>query len=57
MALPAVLVSGPLAGFLIGAYLDRKFGWDPWGKAALMVLGMISSFRECAAMIRRMNGK
>lgn len=57
MAVPSILVSGPLAGFLIGYFLDRRFGWDPWGKVALMVLGFVSSARECWNLIRRMQSR
>jgi F0F1-type ATP synthase assembly protein I len=57
MAIPTLLVSGPLVGYFIGSFLDRKFDWDPWAKVVLMVLGMISSFRECMTMLRRINRK
>lgn len=39
-AVPALLVAGPLVGFLAGQWLDGKFGTDP----ILMIIGVILGF-------------
>lgn len=28
-----------IAGLLIGYFLDREFGWDPWGMVSGLVIG------------------
>lgn len=49
---PFILVGGPLLGFFIGDWLDRKYAWDPYGKLALILLGVAASVREIAQIIK-----
>jgi len=50
--IPFILVSGPLIGYFAGNWLDHKFGWDPYGKAVLMILGFAAAAREVVRIIR-----
>mgnify|MGYP001613813017 CR=1 FL=1 len=52
MAIPLVLVGGPCLGFLVGRYLDQRFGTDPWGISAAVLLGLIGSILEAIRLIR-----
>ena len=33
---------GAVLGWLVGAWLDRKFGWAPWGLTIGIMLGVAS---------------
>lgn len=50
--IPMILVSGPIVGYLVGLWIDQKFGVDPYGKIVLMVLGFMASARETYRMIQ-----
>ena len=52
-AIPTVLAAGPLAGFFIGDYLDKKFRTYPWLTFAGIILGFIASGKETITLIRR----
>jgi len=34
------MLAGVGLGVLVGNWLDRKFGWDPWGLLACTLLGL-----------------
>ncbi len=51
-SIPFVLVVGPLLGYFIGDWLDRSFGWEPWGKAVLIPMGLVASGREIAKIVK-----
>jgi F0F1-type ATP synthase assembly protein I len=52
-AIPTVLAAGPLIGFFIGNYLDKKFQTYPWLTFAGIILGFIASGKETITLIRR----
>ncbi len=52
-AIPFVLLTGPLIGYYLGAALDRRWAWAPWGMGAGIVLGLIASARVTIDMIRQ----
>lgn len=49
--IPAVLLSGPVIGFFIGNYLDRKFGTSPWLMTLFILLGLAGSLRQTIRII------
>ena len=51
--IPTMMVVGPLLGYLGGAWLERRFGHEPWFGFGGMVLGIIASARQVALVIRR----
>jgi len=51
--IPFVLVCGPLIGYFAGDWLDHKYGWDPYAKAVLMVVGFAAAAREVVRIIRQ----
>lgn len=40
------LIAGPAGGALLGWFLDRLFGTDPWILLAAMFLGIVVAFRN-----------
>ena len=54
LTLPMILISGPLAGFLIAHGLIRLFEWSNWLIPALMVLGLIGSGFQTFRLIQKL---
>ena len=52
-AIPTMMVVGPLLGYLGGAWLEKKVGYEPWLAFGGMVLGILASARQIAVVIRR----
>src|SRR3989338_10178870 len=52
ITIPMVFAAGPIVGFLIGYWLDQKFGSDPWGKTILSLLGFVASIRQVVELIK-----
>jgi len=50
--IPMILAAGPLVGYGIGWWLDGRFGWDPWGKVGLSLLGFVASFKQVVSIIK-----
>ena len=56
-AIPMVLVAGPLVGFLIGNYLDGKFGTAPWLMIIFLILGAAASIKQVKQLLAKTSGK
>jgi len=52
-AIPVVLVAGPIIGFFIGGYIDRKFGTTPWFTFFFLMIGFAASVRQIIQIINR----
>lgn len=50
--LPFILVAGPLAGFYLGSYLEKRFDLPPYVSLALITVGFVGSIRETIRAIR-----
>lgn len=55
-SIPMILVGGPTLGFLVGRFLDRRFGWDPWGVMGGVLIGLIASIVETVRLIQQVQG-
>jgi F0F1-type ATP synthase assembly protein I len=53
MAIPSLLIAGPLVGFFMGKWGDRRLGCEPWLTIAGVVLGFFAAGRETYRIIRR----
>jgi F0F1-type ATP synthase assembly protein I len=53
LAIPSLLIAGPLVGFFLGGALDRWLKTAPWMLLACIVLGFVASGREIAVILRR----
>jgi F0F1-type ATP synthase assembly protein I len=50
--LPFVLVAGPMAGFFLGSYLERRFGLPAYTSIMLVAVGFAASVRETVRIVR-----
>ena len=50
--LPFVLVAGPMAGYFLGNYLEKKFGLPVYVSIVLVTIGFIASLKESIRIIR-----
>lgn len=53
--IPMILAAGPLVGYWIGQWADRRFGTEPWGVVILALLGLAASAKQVIEIIRRIN--
>ncbi len=52
-AIPFVLLTGPVMGYYLGAALDRRWPFAPWGTGVGIALGLVASARVTIQMIRQ----
>ena len=52
LTLPTILLSGPLAGYLISQWLIEKRGWAPGTTLALVLLGLAGSAIQTVRILR-----
>jgi hypothetical protein len=57
LTLPMILLSGPLAGYLIGSLLINKFNSPKFLLPLLMVLGLVASGVQSYRLIKKLNTK
>ncbi|HNV86501.1 MAG TPA: AtpZ/AtpI family protein [Candidatus Omnitrophota bacterium] len=53
--IPTLLVSGPLAGFFLGRWMDRKFGMESCFVYVWIVIGFLASARESYRIIKKVS--
>lgn len=41
-----------VGGALLGRYLDRRFGWEPWATVTGLVLGSVVGFYQLFRLLR-----
>jgi len=46
-----------VAPIVLGLFLDRQFGWGPWGVVAGAVLGLVGGFSHLVHMLNRFDEK
>ena len=51
--IPMILAAGPLVGYWIGQWIDRRWRSDPWGTVILALLGLIAGARQVIQVIQR----
>ena len=51
-AIPMLLLLGPLIGWWVGQYLDRRWDTEPWLMVVLIFLGFVASGRETWKLIK-----
>jgi hypothetical protein len=57
LTLPMILLSGPLAGYLISMILVNKMGLPGFLTPALMALGLVGSGLQTYRLIKKLNTK
>ncbi len=51
-AVPIILLVGPVVGYFIGDWLDRKFQIFPWCTVIFLILGFVAAGREVSRMLK-----
>jgi len=51
--IPFLLLAGPTVGWLIGSFLDKKFGTEPYLMYLFIILGFIASGKQVYNIIMR----
>jgi len=49
-----LMAVGPLIGYLIGSYLDKKLGTAPYLMIVMIIFGFVASGKEIYNMIKRL---
>jgi len=52
--IPMLMAVGPLIGYLIGSYLDKKLGTAPYLMIVMIIFGFVASGKEIYNMIKRL---
>lgn len=50
--IPVVMAAGPIAGYFLGEYLEKKFGFAPYISISLSAMGFIAGAREVIRILR-----
>jgi len=50
--LPFVLVAGPLGGYILGNYLEKRFGLPAYVSAICITAGFIASLKETIRIVK-----
>lgn len=50
--IPVILAAGPLAGYSLGDYLEKKIGFSPYLSLLCMALGFVTSVREIIKILK-----
>ena len=50
--LPFVLGAGPIAGYLLGSYLEHRFGLPVYVQIVLVTIGFAASLKETIRIVK-----
>ncbi len=53
--IPIILFVGPVVGFLLGGWIDRKAHIYPWFTMIFVFLGFVASGREIVRLLRQIS--
>ncbi len=51
--IPIILLAGPVVGFFVGGWFDRKFHLYPWFTIFFAFLGFVAAGREIARLLNQ----
>lgn len=52
LMIPMMMGVGPVMGYLLGAWLERRYGHAPWLSFAGVVLGAVASVRQIIRILQ-----
>lgn len=55
--IPTMMAAGPVLGFLLGNWLEGRYGHSPWFVVGGVILGSIASFRQVIRLLNRSTPK
>jgi ATP synthase protein I len=50
-SIPMMLAAGPIAGYFLGEFIDRKFHSSPWFMILLSLFGFAAGVRQAVLII------
>lgn len=53
--IPIILLVGPVIGFLVGGWIDRKAHSYPWVTIVFVLLGFVAAGREIVRLLRQVS--
>ncbi len=53
--IPMMMLVGPVIGFLMGHYVEGRFGGEPWVGVGGLVFGLAAAVRQIVLMLQRKN--
>jgi len=53
--IPMMMVAGPAMGYLLGHFLQLKFGGEPWLGVGGLLFGLVAAVRQIVLMMSRKN--
>ena len=53
LSIPYIMLGYPIAGYLIGLFLQKTFHWPSWVPILVMMLALVQSFREVIRIATR----
>ena len=56
-AIPVLLVLGPLGGYFVGNWIDKKFQIFPWCTLLFLVFGFVASGREIFSLLKQVSNQ
>ena len=51
--IPMIMAVGPLFGYFVGTWLDKKLGTEPYLLIVMIILGFIASGKETYRLIKQ----
>lgn len=51
--IPMMMVVGPVLGYLVGRWVEGRFGGEPWFGVGGIVFGLVAAVRQIVIMLRR----
>ncbi len=52
-AVPIILLVGPLVGYAVGGWIDRRFQVFPWFTVLFLILGFTAAAREIIRLLKQ----
>jgi len=54
--IPMMMVVGPVIGYLVGHWVENRFGGDPWVGVGGALFGLVAAIRQIVIMLSQKNG-
>ena len=54
-AVPIILLVGPVSGYFVGDWFDKKFRLFPWCTIGFLVLGFVAAGREIFRLLKQIS--
>ena len=51
--IPMMMVAGPAIGYLLGLFLQKSFGGEPWFVVGGALFGLVAAFRQIYLLLSR----